>query len=134
MIRLVVHILLLIVLAIFISFNVSNQTTINLFGRQFEGVSVIVVVLLSVVLGILYSFLIYLTGAVVRARRGRERDRAILTRQKEQELLEREQGLDRLLQERDRASQPGAEREPGPGPQPGRPQEGSARPPRDRQR
>ena len=71
MARLIVHILLLIVLAVFISFNVSYRTSVNLFGlRQVDDVSVIVVILLSIVLGVLYSLFVYLSSAVLRARRG----------------------------------------------------------------
>ncbi len=94
MIRLVVHIVLLIILAVFISFNAPYRTSVNLFGlKQVDNISVIVVILLSVVLGVLYSFFVYLSSAVVRARRGRMLEREVLTRQQAQELQrEREAG------------------------------------------
>lgn len=113
MVRLIVHILLLVVLAVFIGYNIPYRTTVNLFGMKVEEVSVIVVILLSIVAGVVYSFLTYFLHYLARLRRGRQKERAFQTKQKERELRERERDIDQIQRQRDTAARPG---EPGAGP------------------
>lgn len=100
MTSLVVHVLFLIVLAVLIGFNVSYQTTINLFGAKLENVSVIVVILLSVVIGVLYALFAFATSSVIRRRRRKQQDQTMQNRQREKKLEEREKDLDDMDQVR----------------------------------
>ncbi len=69
MVRLIVGIAVLVVLAVLLLFNGTYMTPISLFGYRFERVSVAVVAAAGFVLGILYSFLLYLMRFLNRRRR-----------------------------------------------------------------
>ena len=55
MIRLIVSIVLLVLLAVFISFNAQYKTDMNLFGYKMEDISVVSVVLLTLAAGVIAS-------------------------------------------------------------------------------
>ena len=99
MVRLIVNSLFLVLMAVLVAMNVANKTTINLFGKQFEEVSVIVVILLSMVAGVLYSLLFFTLNRVLTFDRERWRDLKTLTKQKEKELESKERNLDRLTEQ-----------------------------------
>ncbi len=105
MVRLIFNSLFLVVIAIFIGLNVSHNTDINLFGRMFQDVPVIVVIILSIVVGVLYSLLFYALNQLLSIDKDRWRERHMLTKQREKELEQREKSVDRLLEERLRAAQ-----------------------------
>lgn len=105
MARLVFNIAFLIILAIFIALNVTNTTSVNIFGKTIENVSVVAVILLSIVLGVLYSFLFYLSHHLRRMSRERMREQQTFSREKERELRKREKEVDRMAKERSPAGE-----------------------------
>ena len=60
MIRLIISILMLLVLTVFITMNVSYTTSINLFGYMIKQISTVAVILVSIAAGVVYSFFYYL--------------------------------------------------------------------------
>ncbi|MDR1932153.1 MAG: lipopolysaccharide assembly protein LapA domain-containing protein [Spirochaetales bacterium] len=56
MIQIIFNIVFLLILTSIIILNAGNTTTIDLFFRQFQDLSVVVVVFLSFILGVLYAF------------------------------------------------------------------------------
>ena len=56
MAQIILNIIFLLVLATVIILNVGNKTSINLFFREYQDVSVVVIVFLSFILGVLYAF------------------------------------------------------------------------------
>ena len=111
MVRLIVNSLFLVLMAVLVAMNVANKTTINLFGKQFEEVSVIVVILLSMVAGVLYSLLFFTLNRVLTFDRERWRDLKTLTKQKEKELESKERNLDRLTEQQLNISKPSVDRD-----------------------
>jgi uncharacterized integral membrane protein len=90
MVRIVVSVLLLVVLAVLVSFNVGFTTSVNLFGTQYDHVPVMAVALLSFATGVLFSFVLYV-GRFLHAKKREglaRRDKAIAER--ERKLAERE--------------------------------------------
>jgi uncharacterized integral membrane protein len=61
----------MIALAVIIVTNIDNRAAFNLFGWQFENLSVPVLALVSFVVGALYAFFFYVMGAFSKARRER---------------------------------------------------------------
>ena len=90
MIRLLFHIILLGVVAAFVAINVSYTTTINLFGYMFEDISTVAVVLISLIAGVLYSFIYYILSFFRSNGAKRAKKRAEKTKDKERELKEKE--------------------------------------------
>jgi uncharacterized integral membrane protein len=101
-VRLILNILLLVVLVVFIAINMAYRTTVNFFGLMLEDVSVVAVVLVSIVFGIVYSFVTYLINFFVRKRRARLNRRREQTKEKERELKEKEKELALPPSEQDR--------------------------------
>ena len=93
MVRLIINILFLIVLAVFIALNVSHTTSVNIFGHVVENVSVVAVILLSIVLGVMYSFLFYITSYFGKVRKGKLKEQTVFAKKKEKELKTREKNL-----------------------------------------
>ncbi|MBN2050577.1 MAG: DUF1049 domain-containing protein [Spirochaetales bacterium] len=100
MVRLIFNILFLIILAVFVAMNMSYKTDINLFTVKIEQVSVVAVVLLSIVAGVLYSFLFYLASYFGKIRKDRIQKKAAGAKQKEQELKDREKNIQKTVQEK----------------------------------
>lgn len=94
MLRLILNIVLLIILVVFIAINMAYRTSINFFGLVLEDISVVAVVLVSIVFGIIYSFVTYLINYFLRKGRERLRKNREQTKQKERELKERERSID----------------------------------------
>jgi len=89
MFRIIFSAVLLVVLAVLVVFNLDSTSTVNLFGREFENVSVVAIGLVSFVAGVVYSFIIYLGNYIARGRRDRlsKRERTV----KEKEKAEKKQ-------------------------------------------
>jgi TRAP-type C4-dicarboxylate transport system permease small subunit len=104
MVRLILNIVLLVILVVFVALNMQYRTAVNIFGLALEEVSVVAVVLVSLAVGIVYSFITYLLNYFSRLRRERLKKNRELTKQKEQELKERERSM--VSAERKRTSSP----------------------------
>ena len=59
MVRIGITIVLILTLCVLVVLNLDYKTSVNLFWRIFDNVSVVVVALVSFVAGVLYSFLLY---------------------------------------------------------------------------
>jgi cell shape-determining protein MreC len=90
MIRLLLHIAVLAAVAVFVALNVSYTTTINLFGYMLEDVSTVAVVLISLIAGVLYSFIYYVMSYIRKNGLRRAKKRAEKTKDRERELKEKE--------------------------------------------
>jgi uncharacterized integral membrane protein len=86
MLKLIIHILLLAVVVVFVALNVSYSTSINLFGYMFEEVSTVAVVLVSFIVGIIYSFFYYVLNYFYKSGRKKDRERRKKTKDMEKEL------------------------------------------------
>jgi len=103
MVRLIISIAILVVLAILLLFNGTYMTPINLFGYRFERVSVAVVGIVGFVLGLLYSFLLYLMRFLSRRRSKAIQSKDENVRLREQGIKEKEMYLDSLAGDLDQA-------------------------------
>jgi uncharacterized integral membrane protein len=56
MVQIIFNIIFLLILTSVIILNVGNKTSVDLFFREFQDISVVVVVFLSFILGVLYAF------------------------------------------------------------------------------
>lgn len=90
MFRLIIHIILLAVVVVFVALNVPYTTSVNLFTYMFEDVSTVAVVLVSFIVGIIYSFLIYLQNYFYKSGKKRQKERRDQTKIKEKELKTKE--------------------------------------------
>ena len=84
MIRLIFHIILLAVLAVFVALNVSYTTTIDLFGYLIEDISTVAVVLVSLIAGVLYSFIYYVLNLLRKSgiRRAKKKQKEVKEKEK----------------------------------------------------
>jgi uncharacterized integral membrane protein len=92
MVRIIISMLLLIVLAVLVSFNLGFTTSVSLFGARFDQVPVMAVALLSFATGVLYSLFLYI-GRFLHTRKKENlarRDKEVSER--ERKLAERESG------------------------------------------
>jgi len=93
MFRIIIHIILLAVVVAFVALNVSYTTSVNFFTYMFEDVSTVAVVLVAFILGIIYSFLIYVQNYFYQSGRKREKERRDKTKTKEKELKTKEKKI-----------------------------------------
>jgi len=98
--RIILSIVFIVVIVVFVSFNVRNTTSLSLFGKPIEDVSVVSVALISFVIGILYSFIFYAASYLSKQRRGRLRAQEQLTRIKGKEIKEREKKLEKVIEKK----------------------------------
>lgn len=99
MLRLILHIVLLAVLAVFVAMNVPYKTSINLFGYMFEDISTVAVVLISLIAGVVYSFIYYILSYFRKTGIKRAKRREEKTKDKQKELKEKEDLLKDQTQE-----------------------------------
>ncbi len=96
MVRLIVSVVIIVVLAVLLAFNATYMTPINLFGYRIESVPTIAVAIAGFVLGLLYSFVLYLMRFLAKRRstsiRSKDRD----VRAREQEVKDKEKRLEDL--------------------------------------
>jgi len=104
MVRIVVSMLLLVVLAVLVSFNLGFTTSVSLFGARFDQVPVMAVALLSFATGVLYSLFLYI-GRFLHTRK-----RENLAR-RDKEISERERKLAERESEASHAAETAAETE-----------------------
>jgi uncharacterized integral membrane protein len=97
--RLVFSIVLLLLLVAIIAFNAGYTSEVNVFGYRMSEVPTVAIGLTSFVLGVLYSFLLYLMSYFGRRKTQRLAKKKRVVKVREQELAHKE---DRL-EERDRA-------------------------------
>lgn len=91
MVRIIVSVILLVLLAVFVSQNIGYTTSVNLFGaRIFDSVSMVAVSALSFAFGIVYSFFLYI-GSYLRRKAKRElanKGRSVKEREKQMDSRE----------------------------------------------
>ncbi len=112
MVRLVFSIIFLIILAVFIVFNATYTTEVNLFGYKMESVPVVAVVLLTLVVGVLYSFGLYLTSYFSKKQSTKLKTRKQKNDAKAKELESQEKELKtarEILEKPDEETLPGPE-------------------------
>ena len=93
MIRLIISILLFIILAVFVALNAQYTTTVDLFGYEFEQVSVAAVVTVTLAVGVLYSFTLYVSNFLSKARAERLKSQKRKNKEKATELAEKEKDI-----------------------------------------
>lgn len=98
MVRIIVSMLLLVVLAVLVSFNLGFTTSVSLFGARFDQVPVMAVALLSFATGVLYSLFLYIGRFLHTKKREHlaRRDKEISER--ERKLAERESEAGRAVE------------------------------------
>ena len=94
MIRLIISILLFIILAVFVALNAQHTTTVDVFGYQLEQVSVAAVVTISLAVGVVYSFVLYLVNYLSKSRAVRLKNQKQRNKQKAAELAEKARELE----------------------------------------
>jgi uncharacterized membrane protein len=99
MMRLLFHLILLAVVAIFVALNVSYTTSINLFGYRIAHISTVAVVLISLIAGVLYSFIYYALSYIRKSGVQRAKRREEKTKDREKELKEREKLIEKTGEE-----------------------------------
>ncbi len=87
MIRLIVSAALLVVLAVFLSFNLQSTSSVSLFGFRIDQIPVGEIALLSFAAGVVYSLFLYV-GHLLHLRK--KKDLA----ERHKKLAEREQAMD----------------------------------------
>lgn len=92
MFRIIFSAILLIVLAVLVVLNLDATTSVNLFGRQFESVSIVAVGLVSFVAGVVYSFIIYVGNYIARSRRSKISQREKTVKEKEKAEKKQKKG------------------------------------------
>ena len=103
MVRIVISVLLLVVLAVLVSFNLGFTTSVNLFGTRFDQVPVMAVALLSFAAGVVFSFVLYI-GRFLHTRKKENLAR------RHKEVGERERKLAERESEADSAAETSAEK------------------------
>jgi uncharacterized integral membrane protein len=98
MVRIILSIIFIVIIVLFVSFNVRNTTSIGMFGRSFDEVSVVSVALISFVIGILYSFIFYVASYFSKIRKGRLKAHEQQTKIKGKEIKEKEKQLDQAAE------------------------------------
>ena len=99
MIRLIINIAVLIILAIFIALNVSYETSINLFGFKYDNISTVAVIIISLVSGVLYSFVYYLLTYISKSEKLKIRNKSKQAKIKEKELKNKEKNIHKAIEE-----------------------------------
>jgi uncharacterized integral membrane protein len=104
MVRIIVSMLLLVLLAVLVSFNLGFTTSVSLFGAKFDQVPVMAVALLSFATGVLYSLFLYI-GRFLHTRKREDLAR------RDKEISERERKLAERESEASQAAETAAEQE-----------------------
>ncbi len=112
MIRLIISIIMLLVLTVFITMNVSYTTSINLFGYKFEQISTIAVILISIAAGVVYSFFYYLLTYLAKNRRNKIKSQDRKSKAKAKELKDKEKNIQKRIDEEVKKALPAEAEEP----------------------
>lgn len=86
MVRLVFSIVLFIILAVFVALNAQYTTTVNFFTHVIEDVSVAAVVTIALAVGVVYSFMLYISNYFAKARAERLKQQKQKNKQRADEL------------------------------------------------
>lgn len=93
MVRLIINIVFLIILAVFIALNAPYKTSVNIFGFKVEDVSVVAVIIVTLVIGVVYSFFFYASNYLVKMRKQKLKARDQSSKQMAKELQGKEEDL-----------------------------------------
>ncbi len=99
MIRLILSIIMLLVLTVFITMNVSYTTSINLFGYMIKEISTVAVILISIAAGVVYSFFYYLLTYLAKSRREKIKSQDKKSKAKAKELKDKEKNIQKKIDE-----------------------------------
>ncbi len=91
MAKLIASAVVLVALAVLIVLNVNYKSAVNLFGAQFENVSIIVIAIAGFVLGIIYTVIIYVINLSNKQKKAAQKKKREDLKQKEAELKQREE-------------------------------------------
>jgi uncharacterized integral membrane protein len=108
MARIVLSIILLLVLVAIVAFNASYTSDVNLFGYKMTDVPTVAIFMASLVLGVLYSFLLYVMSYFARRKTARLTKQRKIVKDREKKLAARRNELEEKedeLQERQVAVQ-----------------------------
>jgi uncharacterized integral membrane protein len=94
MIRLIFSILFFIILAVFIALNAQYTTSVNFFSYTFESVSIAAVVTITLAIGVVYSFMLYLSSYFAKSRSERLKQLKMKNKLKASELAEKAKEID----------------------------------------
>ena len=94
MARLIFTIILFIILAIFIALNAQYITTVNFFSYVVENVSVAAVVTVTLAVGVVYSFTLYLSSFFAKSRAMRLKNQRRKNKVKADELAAKAKEID----------------------------------------
>jgi len=85
MVRIVISAVLLVLLAVLVTFNLSRTASFSLFGIPFEGVPVMAIALVSFAVGVVFSLILYLGRSLHQKRKKdlEHRHRELTRREKE---------------------------------------------------
>jgi uncharacterized integral membrane protein len=93
MVRLIINIVFLIILAVFIALNAPYKTSVNIFGFKVEDVSVVAVIIVTLVIGVVYSFFFYASNYLVKMRKQKLKHRDQSSKQLAKDLAGKEENL-----------------------------------------
>jgi F0F1-type ATP synthase membrane subunit b/b' len=94
MVRLILNIILFILLAVFVAINMPYTTTINLYGFVMEDISTVAVILITLAIGIVYSFITYFVNFLVKKRREKIKKTRQQAQEKEKQLKIKEKDFE----------------------------------------
>lgn len=94
MVRLIFSIVLFIILAVFVALNAQYTTTINFFSYVIEEVSVAAVVTITMAVGVLYSFMLYVSNYLAKARAERLKEQKLKNKERANELAAKEKAIE----------------------------------------
>ena len=91
MVRLIINIVFLVILAVFIALNAPYKTSVNIFGFKVEDVSVVAVIIVTLVIGVVYSFFFYASNYLVKMRKQKLKARDQSSKELARELQGKEE-------------------------------------------
>lgn len=94
MVRLIFSILFFIILAVFIALNAQYTTSVNFFSYTLESVSIAAVVTITLAIGVVYSFMLYLSSYFAKSRSERLKQQKMKNKLKASELAEKAKEID----------------------------------------
>lgn len=109
--KLIISIVLLLILAIIVSYNAGSTAQIRLPGFQSDSASVVAIAMVSFALGVIYSFLLYTLARLDRHRSERLKKKRKKLADQEDALEEREDALDDRedeIENEEKTTDPGA--------------------------
>jgi uncharacterized integral membrane protein len=90
--RIIFSVILLVLITVLIVQNLGPTTTVNLFGAAFQNVPIVAVAMLSFMLGVMYSFVLYIGRYYNRLSRERLAKRNRNVEERERKLAAADRG------------------------------------------